>query len=862
MRSLRPLTVLRIYTHDVRRIVSNWVTLTVICGLILLPSLYAWINIYASWDPYSNTRGLKVGIVNNDTGGTLKGIRFNIGDEIVHSLKENTKLGWTFYNTADEGIAKADNGEVYATIVIPDDFSLKMSTILNEQPVKPELEYYVNEKENAIASKMTDAGASTIQREISSSFIETVTTKVFEALNKAGVELEQQYPEIERYKNLLYTLNDKMPQLNQNLNGMLDNAENGFVRLDKAAGHVPALQDTLGKFIELDEGLSKDLLQASSDLKDKAPEIKENLQLLQSVSSKLAAMTDDLNNRLTLRKPEVLTQLDQAVADMDRLQQRLNDTSAKLEKAGVVIPDETAALMGDMIRAADSYKSLLQNLKRAAQGAGSVAELLSAAQPLNDRLLKQVTQLETAVGDLLLPLDKALNTTTAAQILNHLEQIRKLAEEVSSLTGTLQSALAYTKSDLDAKLADSISQADYVQKRIYDNSNALAQSSAAGAFQLSKDMKALSQRLGDWKTGTADLRKAIAQNRSLEGLLPDLTQLNTNISNGAGRAIASLDQTVLPQLTNSLPKQSLLLGDVGTVLSNTQEDLAAAKDLMTQLSSGGRVAVDDIRNFQQRVPNLQQSISDLTAKFRSLENTLDLKDLIRLMKNQGIAETGYLANPVTINTHALYPIANYGAGMTPFYTTLCLWVGSLLLSSLLTVTFKPAGFSYTPHEEFLGKYMLFATLSVLQGLIVALGDLFLLRVHIVEPALFVALTLVYCLVFSMIIFTLVSLFHNIGKSIGVILLVLQLAGSGGTFPIQVTPVFFQVIHSMLPFTYAISGMREALAGVNFRTLTNDLGILAVFFAGFLVAGYLFKPALTAFLGKYSKQLHDSGVIGH
>ncbi|UUZ86352.1 hypothetical protein LJK88_24905 [Paenibacillus sp. P26] len=107
-----------------------------------------------------------------------------------------------------------------------------------------------------------------------------------------------------------------------------------------------------------------------------------------------------------------------------------------------------------------------------------------------------------------------------------------------------------------------------------------------------------------------------------------------------------------------------------------------------------------------------------------------------------------------------------------------MWVGCLLLTSLLTVKFKPADFSFSPHEEFLGKYLLFGTLSVLQGLIVSLGDIFVLRIHIQEAGLFVGLTLFYCVVFSMIVYTLVTLFNNIGKSIGVVLLVLQLAGSG------------------------------------------------------------------------------------
>ncbi|WP_302058390.1 YhgE/Pip domain-containing protein [Paenibacillus sp. MZ04-78.2] len=862
MRKVSLRTVLRIYTHDIRRIVTNWVTLTVVCGLIMLPSLYAWINIYASWDPYANTKGIKVGVVNNDTGGTLKGLTFNIGDEIVHSLKQNEKLGWTFYNTKDEGIAKAKNGEVYATIVIPDDFSLKMSTMLSDQPVKPDLEYYVNEKENAIASKMTDAGASTIQREISTTFVKTVTEKVFATLNQAGAELDQRYPQIEKYKNLLYVLNENMPKLNQNLDEMLNRAENGFTKLNKTADHVPAVQDTLGKLMELNDGLSKDMYTASGNIKEIAPDVKENLYLLQTIFNKLAETTEDVNEQLTLYKPEVLTQLDNAVTDLDQLQQRVKDSSEQLEKAGVTLPKETLELASDIAMELNLFRGLLTDLKANIKDVGAAEKILNKLQPINDRILGKITKFQTAINELLAPIDEALNIRTFARLRDNLENIRQLSSGISSFTRNLSTTLAYKKANVDGKLSKSIDSISNMINRLLKNANSLAQSSAKGSFQLSKDLKSLAQRLEEWKGKTADLRKNIEQNQNLEKLLPDLARMNFAIAGSIGKLSLELDQTLFPKTESYLQKGSNLFADVNVILGNTQEDLAAAKDLMAGMASGGKIAVDDIRNFKERVPDLQQRLSDLTAVFQKIDSTVDVKDMIKLLKNRGIADNNFLALPVTMSTHPLFPISNYGAGMTPFYTTLSLWVGCLLLMSLLTVKFQPADFSFTSHEEYLGKYLLFATLSVLQGLIVALGDIFLLKIGIQEAGLFIGLTVLYCVVFSMIIYTLVSLFNNIGKSIGVVLLVLQLAGSGGTFPIQVTPAFFQTIHSMLPFTYAISGLREALAGVSYPTLMRDVWTLVGFFVSFLVIGYMFKPALTSFLSKYSKQLHHSGVIGH
>ena len=241
---------------------------------------------------------------------------------------------------------------------------------------------------------------------------------------------------------------------------------------------------------------------------------------------------------------------------------------------------------------------------------------------------------------------------------------------------------------------------------------------------------------------------------------------------------------------------------------------------------------------------------------------MDIKELINELTMDNSEKSNFLAAPVILNTHKLYPMANYGASMTPFYTTLCLWVGALLLCALLTTKAKNADFEYTPVEEYLGKYLLFATLAALQGFIASVGDIVVLGVEVKQPVLFIGLAVCYSIIFTAIVYTLVSLFGNVGKAIGVVLLVLQLAGSGGTFPIQVTPDFFQKIHELLPFTYGISAMREAIAGVYYETLAKDLVVLGLFFIFFIFIGVLLKKKANAFLHQFSKKLGESGVIEH
>ena len=143
-----------------------------------------------------------------------------------------------------------------------------------------------------------------------------------------------------------------------------------------------------------------------------------------------------------------------------------------------------------------------------------------------------------------------------------------------------------------------------------------------------------------------------------------------------------------------------------------------------------------------------------------------------------------------------------------------------------------------------------------------MGDVFVLKVEILHPVLFVLLGMLYSLVFTSIVYTLISLFDNVGKAIGVVFLVFQIAAAGGTFPIQVTPEFFQKINKFLPFTYAINGMREAVAGVVVENLMLDIAVLLVYGAVFIALGLVLKRYANKALKKFIKQLSESGVIGH
>ena len=965
--------VLKIFVSDVKKVCTNWVSIVVLAGLILLPSLYAWVNILASWDPYGNTKNVKVVIVNEDQGGKIKDMQINIGEELTKMLKENKKLGWTFCESREEGIRQVDQGRVYATIVIPETFSREMATVIDPNPIKPKLEYYVNEKINAIAPKMTDSGASTIQREISTSFIEAVTEKVFEILKTAGVELEKEYPKLEKYKNMLIMVNDDIPEVNTKLAKLEEGANNGVVKVSESKEDIEFVKKTLQQIIDLVDDVNKDLLGTNEKLQAEAPQIRENLILAQSIFANISKLTGEISKDIVDNKPIYVSELERMNQNIRDLEDKLDDVATASDNLNGDLSSSIKSKVKEINADLDQYIIVLEEVRRDVHDLDKVVKLLDQLGTLNKKIgddigeLKRLTdkgftnlendlqllstickdlaaligQIDNGVKNfdvvtaqidaLTAQIDKiqshmAANPSIYGQLPNQLETLKttlnnlkqKIADQgktsaggiidFSKIVEQLQNQLLMISSSIDSvrntimiqhtNVSNLLSQAEnsfrelstylketstkvnYYKRKMVDQVDEIINELYQTQDKLDKTSKELMSTMdkanGDVESVTRILTHDLENARRLmkkvkstltnqdgvEETLMQVSLLTNNMENATRRICESLDAQLLPKMQAFTSKSSILLGDTSQILTNLKDNLDSAQKFLGRLETDGEVTVKDIKKLRETVPKMQKDVGKLTDKIKAIDGEVNVKELIDLVTGNNDKRVDFFTYPVELETHKLFPMANYGAAMTPFYSTLSLWVGALLLSALLTTKAKNAQFKYNSVQEFFGKYLLFGSAAFLQGLIVALGDVYLLKVEMQEPLLFLVLTPFYSMVFTMIVYSLVSLFGNVGKAIGVIFLVLQLAASGGTFPIQVTPTFFQKINTALPFTYAISGMREAIAGVVYHTLVKDIAILLIFFVAFMVLGVLLKKLANKFLAGFQHKLGESGIIEH
>ena len=979
---------LKIYKVDLSKICRNWVSLVVLGGLILLPSLYAWVNIYASWDPYGNTKGIKISVVNEDKGSSIKGSEVNIGTEVVSSLKENESLGWTFFENREEALAELNKGNVYATIIIPEDFSKKILTLIDKEPVKPQLEYYVNEKINAIAPKITDKGAATIQSQITSSFIETVADKVIEVMHSVGVEVDKQYPTIEKLENMIIGLQDKFPTLEVGLEYLTEKARDGKVFVDRQDQNIIQLEKIISQLIGFNDDITQTLDELSTKPEEVIPEIKEDLILIQTIFADIARSTTELKEAIELNKPVLINDIDQGIAKLEGIKERLTGITNKLgeldQDISSTVSDvehELISTLNDYINAleelklnldtpegalkvlskiehihyklADQIQSLRKTIEGVAEGIdGQLAKLqyilekIEAIKPLHDlektpsasyiissdeelrvleensnteldtNFLSEIEDILALVGeakenmshnkelfsDALYLLEDMEDSLTAMKdgfnnsslveeklgqlkvqgrglssvvgtiraridvkvngILDKLSTVEQIMREVASGANGLKNIIMSVTSDGREKVEEIVDNIEKVQDKLEDVAHKVIKASHSKVDKVETKVEDIKVNLAELEKRLGKLNSVLEDRGVLEETLQNIAQLNFNIQASLDQTIDLLDADFITKIKEELSKVSVFTGDISGLLGNVKNELNYLREFGVRLGEKSELLVEDINEVKAHVPQIEEDIDKVIDKINFINENVDIKELINELTMDNSEKSNFLAAPVILNTHKLYPMENYGASMTPFYTTLCLWVGALLLCALLTTKAKNADFEYTPVEEYLGKYLLFATLAALQGFIASVGDIVVLGVEVKQPVLFIGLAVCYSIIFTAIVYTLVSLFGNVGKAIGVVLLVLQLAGSGGTFPIQVTTDFFQKIHELLPFTYGISAMREAIAGVYYETLAKDLVVLGLFFIFFIFIGVLLKKKANAFLHQFSKKLGESGVIEH
>ena len=431
----------------------------------------------------------------------------------------------------------------------------------------------------------------------------------------------------------------------------------------------------------------------------------------------------------------------------------------------------------------------------------------------------------------------------------------KLLDQLSKLDSSLSSFRDYVKKDLNSSLVS-------ISQRIMDELN-------KGQTALSNVQSKLNTIDQVINSGQSILKNGKTRIDRLQTVLPSIEQQYISAVKNAQANFPKVKSDVakaanfvrndLPQLEQRLTNATASVNKNLPTLLNGYDQ---AVGLLNKNQPQAKKALSDLADFSQnKLPDVEKDLKKANKIFKKLDKDDAVDKLIDTLKNDLKKQAGIIANPINKKTVDVFPVKDYGSGMTPFYTALSVWVGALLMVSLLTVDNKHKSLEpvLTTRQVFLGKAGFFIMLGMLQALIVSVGDLLILKAGVESPVLFVLITIFCSIIFNSIVYTCVSLLGNPGKAIAIVLLVLQIAGGGGTFPIQTTPQFFQNISPYLPFTYAIDSLRETVGGIVPEILITKLIILTLFGIGFFVVGLILKPVTDPLMKRVSEKVDQSNV---
>ena len=316
----------KIFTKDVKQLVKQPFALIIIIGLCVIPSLYAWFNIFANWDPYANTGGIPVAVVSLDQDYTLKdGSVVNMGESVLESLHSNTSVKWIFPDTEEEAEEGVESGKYYAAIVITDKFTYSMYNAFSDDFENPALIYYQNQKSNAIATKITDTVAGTLQNTINETFIKVAATTIFEESNSVSAQV-QGGSYVDEFRADLTELNDNLKEYS----AMIDSFRAGNTRLEAAITHVnyeiPAMQKKL-------DATTASLNQSSQNLsstRDTLADFSNNIDTsMANINNSLENMKKTLDaSKLADDTAQMTKDLNKVARDTNTLNGQVNDLLA------------------------------------------------------------------------------------------------------------------------------------------------------------------------------------------------------------------------------------------------------------------------------------------------------------------------------------------------------------------------------------------------------------------------------------------------------------------------------------------------------------------------------------------------------
>lgn len=834
--------VFTIFKNDFRALTRHFLAFLIILAILFLPALYAWFNIYAFWDPYGKTKDVNIAVVCNDRDYMDEdGKIINIGNQLVEQLKADKKIGYVFLDDADKAVDDLYAGKYYAAVIIEPDFTYNMYNFLNEDMFSPTINFYQNEKTNPIAVKVVEAAGDNVKQLVNKAYIQAVVETLFDKFNtfSEGVQGD----------NTVSMLKNTLAKIDRNLAQYDDTIDQFVAANNSLVGTLNNSNSTIDYTIHL--------------LGNERINISKQISYLESTKNDLALINEEVNTLLTNLQDSV----QKAIYKLDRLYNGGED------------PDTVKETLKELER---QYQELIDYLTHSGISGSEAEDALSALNKVKDK----ITQLREQLG-----MNTQVDANTADQLKADYNEIT-VPTVYTAVTGydyddlkqaqtteqSMDTMMTFMADDAKQRIAN-------IQKNVKiakttDDADAREQALTAARDDtavVTQELSALGTAMDavEDAAGTTDKKasKAAAQaadnTKDASDIFDDILKGNRDIdlieylqviSDLLGNARVALTEIVYPSIDTLLTNLQDSLGDLSSILLDLSDVMGKVPPIVNELGNTFGAVNNALVQVKELIGNYRTRIADALGVLNGDTDDTRLQQVLDFMNvdPQSIAE--FFASPVTIRSESVYPVESYGAAMAPFYTMLAIWVGCIILNAILKVDTPIELIGATTGQKFFGRYLIFALLSLIQTMVIMTGDLVIFGMDCAHPGLFILSGVVTSLTCSMVAYSMAIAFGNIGKALFVVFLIIQIAGSGGSYPIELLPDFFQQVYLFFPFPYAINAMREAIAGLYHNNYLIYLLQLLLFFGVGLFVGLVLKRPLDGINRYMNDQLDKSEMM--
>ena len=825
-----------------------------VIAVILIPTIYTTIFLGSMWDPYGNLDRLPVAVVNLDKSCDYNGEELAVGDELVKNLKEDASLNFSFVDaeTAQEGL---DNGSYYMVITIPENFSYNATTLLEDNPEKMELQYEINPGKNYIASKMSESAIQKITTSIGNSVTEVYAESVFDEFSSIGVQLSDAADGASQINEGLVSLKEGSDTISSNLKLLYDSS---LTFTDGVNTYEAGINDYLSAVDKIKSG-SETLNTGISTLNDKTSTLAEGVGALNdganSLYSGLQSYTSGVNSleegvsKLNSNSNNLLTGANALNSGVSSLQKGnetlLNGLNVLSSTIGDSVNDENSKNIETLTTSLDSLNLGINTINDKIQSSSSDS-ITSSFVGLGENLTNVGTSVKNSasyINEIKTKIAqikeeswfKTLDPTIQEEIINNLSspltnlsnELNNIATETSSASNNLNSAVNEA-----SNISSQVNEAKTALGNLASNSNLLLEKAKTTVNSLYSGLETVEITLNN---------KIIPGVKSLDSGINSLKNGSENLASGIGTYTAGVSQ--IYEGANTLNSNSQAIVNGAESLSNGTATLNSSVPTLTegigQIAEGSNALAqglnalsennDSLKSGIRTINSASTSISEGVSKLYdgSLElgdganelkdgsNTLKeaLEDGAETIENTKLSDESkeMFASPVDgIESIDSY-IANNGSAMSAYMMCVGLWVGCLALCILFSTEKDLKNGKENPKAFWPKKVLKLSCIAIVQAVVMVS---LIILVNGLDPAYLGRTYLVAIsasLAFMAIVYLMNLLLGKVGSFILLVFMVLQLSGSAGTYPIELSDSFFRSIHNYMPFTYAVDGFRNGIA---------------------------------------------------